>query len=211
MAKSFRLALYGLGAIAGIALLVELVAPILAISPDTLESSRARSERVTQKKADAMVAEIIKRPLFTARREPPQVRVVKAEPPRLQGRLAGVMMEADLRESLFSRPGARPVAVKEGDTIDGWTVQKIETDSVRLTSAFGEQVVRPTNGVSEEVTAPAPRPVVKKIAPTQQGRPSQQSRPLPQPKALTQPKRAATVPNGQLFAGALAPGRSAGR
>jgi type II secretory pathway component PulC len=199
MTKSFRLALYGIGAIAGLALLVELVAPILAISPDTLESSRARSERVTQKKADAMVAEIIKRPLFTSGREPPQMKVVKAEPPRLQGRLAGVMMQADLREALFSRPGARPVTVKEGEMIDGWTVQKIETDRVLLTSAFGEQVVRPTNGGTEEVTAPAARPVVKKTAPTQQIKPS-----MP-------PKRAGVDAARPLFAGDLARGGPKGR
>ena len=141
-----------------------------------------------------MVAEITKRPLFTSGRQPPQARVVRAEPPRLQGRLAGVMMEANIREALFSRPGARPMAVKEGDTIDGWTVDKIETDSVRLTSSFGEQVVRPTNGGSEEIATPAARPVGKKTAPTQQIKPA------------AAPKRAGVDPALPLFARDLARG-----
>src|ERR1700676_4004987 len=119
MTKSFRLALFALGAVAGLALLAELALPIFPISSDTLESSRVRSEHLTQKKADAMVAEIMKRPLFTQGRQPPQIRIAKAEPPRLQGRLAGVMLETDSREALFTRPGGKPIAVKEGDVIDG--------------------------------------------------------------------------------------------
>jgi hypothetical protein len=197
MTKSFRLGMLGFGVVAGLALLAELVAPILAISPDTLESSRARSERVTQKKADAMMAEILKRPLFMPGRQPPEIKVVRAEPPRLQSRLAGVMLQADIREALFSRPGARPLSVKEGDMVDGWTVKDIQTDHVLLTSAFGEQVVRPTNGGAGEVSVPA-RPVGKKTA----------SMPMPAPG---QPQKASPMPGLPLFAGDLARGRSVRR
>jgi hypothetical protein len=189
MTKSFRLALFALGAVAGLALLAELALPIFAISSDTLESSRVRSEHLTQKKADAMVAEILKRPLFTQGRQPPQIRVVLAEPPRLQGRLAGVMLETDSREALFTRPGGKPIAVKEGDVIDGWTVAKIEAEQVRLTSAFGEQVVKPTNGGADEITARLPKPVMRKVIPTQQ------------PKPLAQPPKPAMSPNARLFGG----------
>lgn len=114
-------------------------------------------------KADSLVAEILKRPLFTPGRQPPEAKVVKAEPPQLQGRLAGVMLRPDLRIALFTRPGGKPVSVKEGDVIDGWTTAKIEPGRVVLTSSFGEQVVKPTNGSAEEVT-PGHRPV-KKPAP----------------------------------------------
>jgi len=198
MTRSFRLTMLGFGVVAGIVLLVELVAPILAISSDSLENSRARSERVTQKKADTMVAEILKRPLFTAGRQPPQIRVVRAEPPKLLSRLAGTMMQADLHEALFSRPGARSVSVTEGEVVDGWTVKDIEPDHVLLTSAFGEQIVRPTNGLAEEIAAQAPRPVGKKTASTRPPNPGQS-------------QKAPPMPGLPLFAGDLAQGRSARR
>src|SRR5438552_61122 len=68
-------------------------------------------------KADRLVAEILKRPLFTPGRQPPEAKIVKAEPPQLQGRLAGVMLRSDMRIALFTRPGGKPVSVKEGDVI----------------------------------------------------------------------------------------------
>jgi hypothetical protein len=77
----------------------------------------------------------------------------------LQSWLASVMVQADFREALFSRAGAPPLSVKEGDMIDGWTVKDIETDHVLLTSAFGEQIVEPKNEVAEEIAARAPHPV----------------------------------------------------
>jgi len=130
-------------------------------------------------RADRLVAEILKRPLFTQGRRPPEVKVVKAEPPKLQGRLAGVMLRPDGRIALFTRPGGRPVSVKEGDVIDGWTTAKIEAGRVLLTSSFGEQIVKPTNGSADELT-PGRRPVKKAAAaksqpsqPNQAGTPSQ--------------------------------------
>jgi type II secretory pathway component PulC len=197
MTRNFRFALLGLSALACVGLVVELVLPILAISPETLESTRARDEHLAAKKGDALVAEIIKRPLFTDGRAPPRPpQVVKAEPPHLQGRLAGVMLQSDSREALFTRPGGKPVAVKEGDVIDGWTVGKIQEDQVLLTSAFGEQVVKPTNGGADEITT-APRPVAKKNAPAKPGLarqplPPQQRNPvrppLPGNKAMLEPR-----------------------
>jgi hypothetical protein len=114
-----------------------------------------------------MVAEMSKRPLFTEGREPPELKVVKAEPPKLQGRLAGMVLRPDLREALFTRHGGKPIAVKEGDVIDGWTVSTIEIGRVILTSTFGEQIVKPTNGTPDEIGPAKPRAVAKKPAPPQ--------------------------------------------
>ena len=116
--------------------------------------------QLTAGKADRLVSEILKRPLFTLGRQPPQPKIVKAEPPKLQGRLAGVMLRPDLREALFTRPGARPISVKEGEVIDGWTISKVEAGQVVLTSAFGEKIVTPTYGTVEEIV-PGRRPVKK--------------------------------------------------
>ena len=175
MTRNFRLALIGCSAFAGAALVVEFALPFLFPSSGNLESARAHDEQLAAKRADAMVTEILKRPLFTEGRMPPMPKVAaKPEPPRLQGRLAGVVIQPDDKEALFTRPGGRPLAVREGGVIDGWTVGKIEIDSVTLTSAFGQQVIRPTNGGPEEVNAPAARPVARKSAP--KGRPAQQMR-----------------------------------
>lgn len=137
------------------------------------EASEAAAE-----KADRMAAEILERPLFTPGRQPPEVKIVQAEPPKLQGRLAGVMLRSDGREALFTRPGGRPLAVKEGEVIDGWTLSRIETGRVVLTSAFGEQVVTPTHGSAEEIT-PGQRPVKRntptKPQPGQNPKPQQQT------------------------------------
>jgi type II secretory pathway component PulC len=167
MTRISRLVVIGLCAAAALALAAEQAAPPFTHASDSLESSRRRDEQLTAKKADVLVAEVLKRPLFSQSRRPPQPRIVKAEPPKLQGRLAGLVVQSDDRQALFSRPGSRPITVREGDTIDGWTVGKIEADRVLLTSAFGDQVVTPTNGAPDEITTPAPRSVLKKNIPTQ--------------------------------------------
>src|SRR6185312_9714071 len=167
MTRNFRLALFGCSALAGAALLTELALPFISTSSESIERARARDETLLARKADSFVVEILKRPLFTDGRQPPSVAVASAEPPQLQGRLAGVVLQANSREALFARPGGKPVSVKEGDTIDGWTVSKIEEDQVTLTSAFGEQVVKPTNGAADEIAAPAARPAAKKSNPAQ--------------------------------------------
>jgi hypothetical protein len=133
-----------------------------------------------------MVAEILKRPLFTPGRQPPQVKIVKAEPPKLQGRLAGVVLRPDLREALFTRPGGRPISVKEGEVIDGWTTAKIEASQVVLTSSFGQQIVKLTNGSPDEIT-PGRRPV-KKATPTkaQGAKPAQNPAPAQKQQQVTQ-------------------------
>jgi hypothetical protein len=165
MTRNFRFFLFGCCILAGAALLAELALPFISTSSESIERARARDERLLAKKADTLAGEILTRPLFTDGRQPPTVAVAKAEPPQLQGRLAGVVLQADSREALFSRPGGRPITVKEGDVIDGWKVSKIEEDQVTLTSAFGEQVVKPTNGGPDEVAAPPARPAAKKSIP----------------------------------------------
>lgn len=177
MIKNFRLPLL-CAALAGIAVAGFFFA--LLESKDAPASFSAFNDNARQasvSKADRLVAEIIKRPLFTQGRQPPQPKIVKAEPPKLQGRLAGVMLRPDLRVATFTRPGGRPISVKEGDTIDGWTTAKIEAGQVVLTSAFGEQIVKPTNGTADELT-PGRRPVKKAAATKNQpARPGQGQNP----------------------------------
>jgi hypothetical protein len=136
-----------------------------------------------QGKADRLVAEIVKRPLFTPGREPPHPKVVVATPPVLQGRLAGVVMMADTPVALFTRPGGHPVSVKEGQVIDGWTAAKIEFGRVVLTSSFGQQIVKPTNGSAEELT-PGRRVAKKPPARNQPAKPGQPPAPNQKPQQM---------------------------
>jgi type II secretory pathway component PulC len=129
-------------------------------APASYTALNVDAGQLTASKVDRLVAEILKRPLFSQGRQPPQPKIVKAEPPKLQGRLAGVVLRSDLREALFTRPGGRPVSVKEGEIIDGWTISRVEAGQVVLTSAFGEKIVKPTYGTLEEIV-PGRRPAKK--------------------------------------------------
>src|SRR5262249_53546663 len=97
--------------------------------------------------AESIVAAILDRPLFDPSRRPPVIpappEVAEDEPeveqpPELEGRLAGVVLRPGVREALFTRAGDVPLAVNEGDEIDGWTVASIQLDHVVLRSGFGE-------------------------------------------------------------------------
>ena len=157
-------------------------------APAASESFSADAGKAAADKADRMTAEILKRPLFTMGRQPPQPKIVKAEPPKLQGRLAGVVMQAGLRQAVFTRPGGRPISVKEGEVVDGWTASKIEENQVVLTSSFGEQIVKLTKGSPDEIT-PGQRPV-RKATPTknQNNKPGTPKNPPPgqRPQQVTQ-------------------------
>jgi hypothetical protein len=151
-------------------------------APATLAGPPNNAGQAAAGRADRMVAEILKRPLFTPGRRAPETRIVKAEPPKLQGRLAGVVLRPDLREALFTRPGGRPVSIKEGEVIDGWTAAKIEAGQVVLTSSFGEQIVKLTNGTPDEIT-PGRRPAKKAVPTKNQGpTPGQKPNPVPAQK-----------------------------
>ena len=165
MIKRYRLSLLfaGLAAVIAVGFLFALLGSKDA--PASFVPFKDDAGQAAADKADRLVAEILKRPLFTEGREPPHPKVVKATPPVLQGRLAGVMLRPDMRIALFTRPGGgRPVSVKEGEVIDGWTTSKIEEGRVVLTSSFGQQVVKPTNGSADEVTPG--HHAIKKATPT---------------------------------------------
>jgi hypothetical protein len=60
------------------------------------------------------------------------------------------------REALFARQNDKPLAVKPGGQVDGWTVKDIENDRVILTSAFGQRVLEPSKGLPGEGVNPVP-------------------------------------------------------
>jgi hypothetical protein len=119
--------------------------------PSTVTSNVARPN------IDALVSEILARPLFSPSRRPAdeaadQVADAPKEPLKMPGRLEGVTIRPQVREALFEREGQKPIAVKEGQEIEGWTVASIRADSVLLKSAEGEQIVKPANSVGLKTT-----------------------------------------------------------
>lgn len=100
---------------------------------------------------DALIAGILARPLFSPSRQPPdttareQSAKTEREPLQLPGRLEGTAILPGEREALFAQAGGKPLAVKEGQDIDGWTVASIAADRVVLKSADGEQIVTPAH------------------------------------------------------------------
>jgi hypothetical protein len=109
------------------------------------------NERIQLARSDALVKEILDRPLFTSDRSPaPQPpspeELAKLHPPVLKSHLTGITILAETRLALFVADGNKYLSLKEGDDIDGFKVRKIEADRVTLASAFGEQVVRPAKG-----------------------------------------------------------------
>jgi len=102
--------------------------------------------------ADALAAEILERPLFSPSRqlaeEAPADEDIAAEPepPKLPARLAGVSIRPDTREAIFDGEGDKPLVVRQGQEINGWTLASVETDRVVLKNATGIQVMKPANG-----------------------------------------------------------------
>ena len=102
---------------------------------------------------DAMVAEIVARPLFRSDRQPAAAADADDDDSgdkktaTLQSRLAGISV-GPVREALFERDGEKAVAVREGAEIDGFKVSSIQIDRVVLTSAAGQQTVQLTADAS---------------------------------------------------------------
>jgi hypothetical protein len=154
----------------GVSLGALVVTEVLMAVPDDSPRPRQAAESVAAHVAklnptnlDAMVTDILARPLFKADRAPVETFAEEEpapedkSPTQLQRRLTGIMIRPGAREALFQGDGQKPLAVKEGGEVDGWQVASIQRDRVVLNSGAGEQIVKPTSGTG--VTGlRAPRP-----------------------------------------------------
>lgn len=170
--RIIRFALGGLSLSLAAIIAVEIFSPVSDV--EALPKPAAESRQLPGNlmgppfDADKLIAEILDRPLFTPGRHPPEAQADAAaeeeekKPPELQSRLAGVMIRPDESEALFARDGEKPIAVGEGDEIDGWTVDTIEADRVVLTSDFGEKILQPTPEERTTAISAAPHAANKK-------------------------------------------------
>ncbi len=141
-----RLILFGVGSLLFGALIIAQAMPGGEKGP-TIAPAVAHwdGERSRQPNAplpiNPLVATILGRPLFSPDRRPP-------EAPRDTGadfkdkRFAGIVIEPDRRLAIFAVTGAKPIAVTEGDTVDGWRIESITADEIALVSAQGSRTLR---------------------------------------------------------------------
>jgi hypothetical protein len=150
---------------------------------------------------DTQIASILERPLFAPDRRgppPPKNADQAAGPagkaaPEITGRLGGITIgPGEDKEAVFERgEGEKPLVVKEGDDVDGWTVSTIEADKVVLTSTFGQREIQPTFGASGET--PPPR---NKLSSQKQAADTESPAPPAQPSTGNRRVPPRTVPPG---------------
>jgi hypothetical protein len=111
----------------------------------------------------ATVAEILARPLFSATRRPPARNEGPAEDTSLSDtRLAGIVTEPGRRFAIFAPSGAKPLVVKEGDTVSGWRIETITPRQVSLSGPEGTKTLEPK--IDPNLVPPSP-PTASALAP----------------------------------------------
>jgi hypothetical protein len=126
------------------------------------------------------------RPVFEPSRRPPAGQAVTSSAPVLP-RLSGVWFTPEEREVFFAGPDGKSVVLREGGSIDGYTVQAIEPGQATLTGPDGLHVLHPSFdpnpqanatvsavsgagvrpfGVSGLFASPAPPPIAPPAPPT---------------------------------------------
>jgi type II secretory pathway component PulC len=120
--------------------------------PETISAAGGSARK------DADISAALESPAFHADRKrfkpPPKVvAVVQAPPPAF--RLAGIVEGADTRWAyLEMKDSGEARRVKAGDEIDGWTVEAIEQDLVRLRRGSEEAILGPESGASNDGARP---------------------------------------------------------
>jgi general secretion pathway protein N len=90
----------------------------------------------------ANYAAIVERPLFSPSRRPaPGAPSALGPSVESRYRLLGIVATGTKKKA-FIADGARRSEIAEGETLDGWTVQEIGRDRVRLTSPSGEALLK---------------------------------------------------------------------
>jgi hypothetical protein len=114
--------------------------PVPTVRPLAAPPASSPAPRLMTLPPLAHYAAIVERPLFSPSRRPPSV---AAASPSADGRyrLLGVVATGPRRKA-FLADGSRHLDLAEGEAIDGWTVKKIGTDNVVLTSPTGDIVLK---------------------------------------------------------------------
>lgn len=91
---------------------------------------------------DGWVAKALARPLFSPDRRPAAAGATSGGAGQAWPRLTGTLVSGAGRGAIFAGP--RPIVVREGGRLDGFTVQLIEPGRVTVRGPDGVRVLRPT-------------------------------------------------------------------
>ena len=106
---------------------------------------------------EAMVAEILARPLFSStRRPPPHSDGPAADSGLSDTRLTGIVTAPGHRLAIFVPTGAKALIVSEGDTVSGWRVENITPREVSLSGPEGTKTLEPK--IDPNLLPPPPPP-----------------------------------------------------
>jgi hypothetical protein len=118
----------------------------------------------------AMITTILARPLFSSTRRPPPPNDAPSEDTSFSDtRLAGIVTEPGYRFAIFAPPGAKPLTVKEGDTVSGWRVDSITPLAVSLSGPGGTKTLQPK--IDPNLIPPAAPPTAQAARPAQPAAP----------------------------------------
>jgi general secretion pathway protein N len=98
------------------------------------------------------VETILSRPLFQPGRRPPGGALPMRGDTALP-RLTGLVVDGDRRIAVFQPAGDKPVELKEGDSIAGWTIQTIGHRQVVLQKPGGTMTIEPAKEMSGAAAA----------------------------------------------------------
>jgi general secretion pathway protein N len=93
---------------------------------------------------DEAVRVVLARPLFATNRRPLQPHPTAAvSADQSLPRLTGVFVSPWSRSAIFQPANAKPVVVREGAVVAGWTIRSIDNDAITLARADQSQTIRP--------------------------------------------------------------------
>jgi hypothetical protein len=118
---------------------------VIPVNRLRLPSAAPARARTPVPHGDEWVATILARPLFTRDRRPapPATAAAATQSGAALPRLTGIAISPDRRRAIFAgADGSKPIVVEEGGSIDGFTVQAISPESVKVQGPGGERSVR---------------------------------------------------------------------
>jgi hypothetical protein len=131
-----------------------------------------------------LIAVAMARPLFSPTRRPPRAAGPVAED--FTGkRLAGIVILPGYRLAIFAVNGAKPLALTEGETVNGWQIETITPRDISLRGPMGVRTLRPKMDAAREFPLQSLKPA------NMAARPEPGARPIPATVTRTAPR-----PNG---------------
>jgi len=122
-----------------------------------------------QEQVQDLLGTIIARPLFAPSRHPPDTPSSNraAEDELKDVRLTGILVEPHLRLAIFAVSGAKPLALSEGEALNGWRLESILPQEVLLSGPGGARTLelKADSKLVRQARVPAARPKPPQAAP----------------------------------------------